>query len=81
MSPVDISAFELGRTIDGDRTDDRFFSLDHFFILVLLFTLGVFFILRHFVDPDLLGTNNVYRRRGDLEILVGKLYDMIGYYN
>ncbi len=59
---------------DGDRTDDRFPNLDRFFVLVL-------FILRRFVDRDLLETNNVYRRKADLEILVSKLYDMVGYYN
>jgi hypothetical protein len=65
---------------DGDRTDDRFLILDRYFILVLFFkfTLDVFFILR---CPDLLETNNVYRRKADLEILVSKLYDMMGYYN
>jgi len=62
---------------DGDRTDDRFLGLDRFFTLVLFFTLDV----RRFVDPDLLETNNVYRRKTDLEILVSKLYDMMGYYN
>ena len=62
-------------------TDNRFLSLDRFFILVLFFTLDVFFILRRFVDPDLLETNNVYRRKADLEILVSKLYVMMGYYN
>ena len=60
---------------DGDRTDDRFLSLDRFVILVL------FFILRRFVNPNLLETNNVYCRKADLEILVSKLYDMMGYYN
>ena len=61
---------------DGDRTDDRFLSLDRFVILALFF-----FILRRFVDPDLLETNDVYRRKADLEILVSKLYGMMGYYN
>ena len=66
---------------DGDRTDDRFLSLDRFFVLVRFFTLGFFFILRRFVDPDLLETNDIYRRKEDLEILVSKLYNMMGYYN
>ena len=67
--------------LEYDRTDDRFFSLDRFFILVLFFTLDVFFILRRIVDPDLLETNNVYRRKEDLDILVSKLYNLMGYYN
>jgi len=66
---------------DGDRADDRFLSLDRFFILVLFFTLDVFFILRRSVDPGLLETNYVYRRKEDLEILVSKLYDIMGYHN
>ena len=56
---------------NGDRTDDRFLSL------ALFFTLGVFFVLGRFVDLDLLETNDVYRRKADLEIPVGKLYDMM----
>jgi hypothetical protein len=66
---------------DGDRADGRFLSLDRFFILVLFFTLDVFFTLRRFVDPDLLETNNVYRRKEDLEILASKLHDIMGYNN
>jgi hypothetical protein len=49
---------------NGDRTGDRFPSLALFF-----FTLGVFFVLGRFVDLDLLETNDVYRRKADLEIL------------
>lgn len=55
---------------NGDRTDDRFLSL------ALFFTLGVF-VLGRFVDLDLLETNDVYRRKADLEIPVSKLYDMM----
>ena len=66
---------------DGDRTNDRFLSLDRFFILVLFITLNVFFILRRFVNPDLLETNNIYRCKANLEILVSKLYNMMRYYN
>jgi hypothetical protein len=56
---------------NGDRTDDRFLSL------ALFFTLGVFVVLGRFVDLDLLKTNDVYRRKADLEIPVSKLYDMM----
>ena len=56
---------------NGDRTDDRFLSL------ALFFTPGVFFILGRFVDLDLFETNDVYRRKADLEIPVSKLYDMM----
>jgi hypothetical protein len=56
---------------NGDRTGDRFLSL------ALFFTLGVFFVLGLFVHPDLLETNDVYRRKADLEIPVSKLYDMM----
>jgi hypothetical protein len=61
---------------DGDRTNNRFLSLDCFFTLDVS-------VLRRFVDPDLLKfeTNNVYRCKTDLEILISKFYDMIGYYN
>jgi hypothetical protein len=52
---------------NGDRTDNRFLSL------ALFFTLSVFFILGRFVDLDLLETNDVYRRKVDLEIPVSKL--------
>ena len=48
---------------NGDWTDDRFLSL----------TLGVF---GRFVDLDLFETDDIYRRKADLEILVSKLYDM-----
>ena len=54
-----------------DGTDDRFLSLDRFFILAL------FFVLERFVDFDVLETNDVYRRKANLEIPVGKLYDMV----
>jgi hypothetical protein len=69
---------------NGDRTDDRFLSLALFFTIALLFTpallftLGVFFVLGRFVDLDLLETNDVYRRKADLEIPVSKFYDVIG---
>jgi hypothetical protein len=59
---------------NGDRTDDRFLQR---LSLALFFTLGVFFILRRFVDLDLLETNDVYRRKADLEMPVSKLYDMM----
>jgi hypothetical protein len=74
---------------NGNRTDDRFLSLalfftitlfltlTIFFTLALFFTLGVFFVLGRFVDLDLLETNDVYRRKEDLEIPVSKLYDMM----
>ena len=51
---------------NGDRTNDRVFSL------ALFFTLGVFFVLGRFVDLDLLETNDVYRRKADLEIAVSE---------
>jgi hypothetical protein len=54
-----------------DRTGDWFLSLN------LFFTLGVFFVLGRFVDVDLLETNDVYRRKADLEIPVSELYDMM----
>jgi hypothetical protein len=54
-----------------DRTGDRFLNL------TLFFTLGVFFVLGCFVDVDLLETNDVYRRKVDLDIPVGKLCDMM----
>ncbi len=57
---------------NGDRTDDRFLSLNRFFIFALFFTPGVFFDLL-----DHLETDDVYRRKADLEIPVGKLYDMV----
>ena len=66
---------------DGDRTDDWFLGLDRFFIPVFFIALDAVFTLRRFVDLDLLETNNVYRRKEDLEILVSKLYDLMGYYN
>ena len=56
---------------NGDRTDDRFLSL------ALFFTIALFFVLGRFVDLDLLETNDVYRRKADLEIPVSKLYDMM----
>jgi hypothetical protein len=62
---------------NGDRTDDWFLSLDRFFIIALFFTLGVFFVLGHSVDLDHLETNDIYRLKADLEILVSKLYDMM----
>jgi hypothetical protein len=73
---------------NGNRTDDRFLGLALFFTLAifftlalftlaLFFTLGVFFVLGRFVDLDLLETNDVYRRKEDLEIAVSKLYDMM----
>jgi hypothetical protein len=63
------SGGRLGGNADpnGDRTDCRFLSL------TLLFTLGIFFVLRRFVNLDLLETNNVYRCKANLEIPVGKL--------
>ena len=70
---------------NGDRTDDRFlrlalfFTLAIFFILALFFTLDVF-VLGRFVVIDLLESNNVYRRKTDLEIPVSKLYDMMDIY-
>jgi len=36
-----------------------------------------FFVLGRFVDLDFLETNDIYRRKADLEILVSKLYDMM----
>ena len=65
---------------DGDRTDDWFLGLDRFFTPILFITLDAF-TLRRFADLDLLETNNIYRRKEDLEILVSKLYDLMGYYN
>ena len=62
---------------NGDRTDDRFLGHAFFFILALFFTLGVFFVLGRFVDLGLLETNDVYRRKADLEIPVSKLYNMV----
>jgi hypothetical protein len=59
---------------NGDRTDDRFLQR---LSLALFFTLGDFFIVRRFVDLDLLETNNIYRSKADLEIPVSKLYDMM----
>lgn len=56
---------------NGDRTGDRFLSL------ALFFTLALFFDLGRFADLGLLETNDVYRRKADLEIPVGKLYDMM----
>jgi hypothetical protein len=52
-----------------------FFTLAIFFTLALFFTLGFFFVLGRFFD--LLETNDVYRRKTDLEIPVSKLYDMM----
>lgn len=54
-----------------DGTEDRFLSQDRFFILALFFVLGLFF------DLDLLETNDVYRRKANLEIPVSKLCDMM----
>jgi hypothetical protein len=45
--------------------------------IALFFTLSVFFVLGRFVDLDFLETNDVYRRKADLEIPVSKLYDMM----
>jgi hypothetical protein len=56
---------------NGDRTDDRFLSL------ALFFAIALFFVLGRFVDLDLLETNDVYRRKADLEISVSKLYDVM----
>ena len=56
---------------NSDGTDDRFLSLYRFFI-------GVFFVLARFVDLDHLETNDVYRRKADLEIPVSKFCDTIG---
>ena len=52
-----------------DGTEDRFLSFDRFFILVL------FFVLRRFSEIDGLETDDVYRRKANLEIPVSKLYD------
>jgi hypothetical protein len=60
---------------DRDRTDDRFLSLALFIIFLTLF-----FVLERFVDLDHLETNNVYRRKEDLEIPVGKLNDTMDNY-
>jgi hypothetical protein len=73
---------EVDANPNGDRTDDRFLSLDHFFILaffILIFfiILVLFFVLWRFVYLDLLETNDVYRRKADLAIPVSKLYDMM----
>lgn len=54
-----------------DGTEDRFLSLDRFFILALFFVVG------RFVDLDVLETDDVYRRKANLEIPVSKLYDMM----
>ena len=62
---------------NSDRTDDRFLNLSLFITIALFFAPGLFFVLRRFVDLDLLETNNVYRRKEDLEIPVSKLYDMM----
>jgi hypothetical protein len=56
---------------NGDGTGDRFLSL------ALFFTLGIFFVLGLFVLPDLLETNDIYRRKADLYIPVSKHYDMM----
>ena len=72
---------------NGDGTDDRFLRLALFFTLAIFVTLAIFFtlvlffalnvfVLGCFVDLDL-ETNNVYRRKTDLEIPVSKLYDMM----
>jgi IS4 transposase len=62
---------------NSDRTDHRFLNLSLFVTIALFFTLEVFFVLGRFVDLDLLETNDVYRRKEDLEIPVSKLYDMM----
>ena len=54
-----------------DGTQDRFLILDRFFILALFFVLG------RFVDLDVLETNDIYRRKANLEIPIGKLYDIM----
>lgn len=54
-----------------DGTEDRFLSLDRFFILALIFVVG------RFVGVDFLETDDVYRREANLEIPVSKLYDMM----
>ena len=56
---------------DRDRTENRFLSLDRFFILAL------FLVLERFVDLDVLEKNDVYRRKANLEIPVSKFYDMM----
>jgi hypothetical protein len=56
---------------NGDRTNDWFLSL------ALFFTLGVFFVLRHFINLNLLETNNIYHHKADLEIQVSKLHGII----
>jgi hypothetical protein len=59
---------------NGDRTDDRFlslalffFTITLFFVITVIFTFALFFVLGRFVDLDLLETNDVYRRKADLE--------------
>ncbi len=56
---------------NGNRTGYWFLSLPF-----IIFTLGVFIIIR-FINLDLLETNNVNRRKVDLEIPISKLYDMM----
>ena len=53
-----------------DGTENRFRGLNRFFILALFFLLG------RLVDLDLLGTDDVYCRKSNLEIPVSKLYDI-----
>jgi hypothetical protein len=49
-----------------DGTENRLLSLDRFFVL------------GRFVDLDVLEKNDAYRRKADLEIQLGKIYDMMG---
>ena len=49
------------------RTDIRFLNLDRVFILVL------FLFLKRFIHWDFFETNDVYRRKTDLKIIVSKL--------
>ena len=54
-----------------DGTENRLLGLNRFFILALFFVVGCF------VNLDVLETNDVYRRKANLEIPTNKLYDMM----
>lgn len=54
-----------------DGTENGLLNLDRFFILALIFVVGCF------INLDVLETNDIYRRKANLEIPVSKLYDMM----
>ena len=67
-----MSSSGSGRVVEDanpnrEGTEDRFLSLDRFFILALIF------VLLRFDNLDLLETDDVYRRKVNLEILFSKL--------